>query len=217
MKRLSGGQRRYETFTAKHAEHTMNRTRAVLSGLSGLSGKMLISAVLWAILICVGCGKDKGKGPPAADIAPSGMVEVEVRTLGRSVSTLAPFVLLGDPEAETGVVIWIGESEAWAIFVTLEGVDLQRPMTHDLMKTILEGMGGRMIWVAVTDMQEDIYMAEMTIQTDRTSLCIDARPSDAIALALRTSAPIYVAEDVMELYGVPVMERESAEKWVPGH
>jgi len=175
----------------------------------------LLSVGLWAILICAGCGKDKGGSPTSGGTVPSGLVEVEVRALGRSQSTLEPFVLLGDPEAETGLVIWIGESEAWAIFVKLEGIAMERPMTHDLMKTILEGMGGRVMWVAVTDMQEETYMAEMTIQTGGTALCIDARPSDAIALALRTSAPIYIAEEVMELYGVPVTERESAEKWVP--
>lgn len=175
----------------------------------------LLSVGLWTILICVGCGQDKGEGPPMGETEPSGMVEVEVRILGRSQSTLEPFVLLGDPEAETGLVIWIGEYVAWAIFVKLEGIDLERPITHDLMKTMLEGMGGRVMWVAVTDLQEEVYMAEVTIQTDRTALRIDARPSDAIALALRTSAPIYIAEEVMELYGVPVTREESAEKWVP--
>ncbi len=112
--------------------------------------------------------------------------------------TNTPIVLLKDPHGEDVVPIWIGFFEASAIATQLEKVKLARPMTHDLMKNILETLGVQVLRIEVTDLRENTYYALIHIEFDGHHYEIDSRPSDAIALALRVGAPIFVNEEVIE-------------------
>lgn len=105
------------------------------------------------------------------------------------------FVLLQDRE-ERKVPIWIGRFEAIAISTALDGTQLDRPMTHDLIRILLERIGATVDQVIVDDLFEGTYYAKLYITLNDRSYEIDCRPSDAIAIAVRTKAPIYVAESV---------------------
>jgi len=109
------------------------------------------------------------------------------------------FVRLRDREGRS-VLIWIGYNEAWAIAVTLEGavVENARPLTVDLLKNILDRLGGRVERILIDDLWNDTYYAKISITLDGKSIEVDSRPSDAIALGLRAKAPIYMAESVLE-------------------
>lgn len=112
--------------------------------------------------------------------------------------TNTPIVLLKDPEGEDVVPIWIGFFEASAIATQLEKVKLARPMTHDLMRNILETLGAKVLRIEVTDLRDNTYFALIHLEFDGEHYEIDSRPSDAIALALRVGAPIFVNEEVIE-------------------
>jgi len=107
------------------------------------------------------------------------------------------FVLLRDKEGRQ-VLIWIGRFEAYAISVALEDVSFDRPMTHDLLKNVLDRIGGKVDKILIDDLWQDTYYAKITVSIDGKTMDVDARPSDAIALALREKAPIYMAELVLE-------------------
>ncbi|RLB54551.1 MAG: bifunctional nuclease family protein [Deltaproteobacteria bacterium] len=109
-----------------------------------------------------------------------------------------PIIILRGEEEEVAIPIWIGLIEASAIATELEGIALPRPMTHDLLKNVLETMGGRVLRVEVSDLRENTFYAVLYIEQGGAVHQIDARPSDSIALALRTSAPIFVSRQVLD-------------------
>ncbi len=124
--------------------------------------------------------------------------EMRVSGLTTDPFTNTPVVLLKDLEEKEVVPIWIGFFEASAIATQLEKVQLSRPMTHDLMKNVLDTLGIKIIEIEVNDLRENTFYATIHLDMDGTHYTIDARPSDAIALALRTNSPIYVKEEVIE-------------------
>jgi hypothetical protein len=110
-----------------------------------------------------------------------------------------PIVLLVEEKSEQVLPIWIGVFEANAIAVELEHIRTPRPMTHDLMRNLVAGMEGSVSQVAITDLSESTYYAVVTVRSgDGREIRVDARPSDAIALALRAKAPIFVEETVLQ-------------------
>jgi hypothetical protein len=122
----------------------------------------------------------------------------EVAVAGVTVDpvTKSPIVILREPESGNVVPIWIGLLEANAIALALEGTELPRPMTHDLMKSILHATGTRLRSIEISDIREGTYFAFLHIERDGESMRVDARPSDAIALALRCEARILVSDAV---------------------
>lgn len=112
--------------------------------------------------------------------------------------TKSPIVVLKDRENRRALPIWIGLLEANAIVIALEGVDLPRPMTHDLMKSVLETTGNSLQKVEITDIRDNTYYASLHLEGQGTRYTIDSRPSDAIALALRFDVPVLVADEVLE-------------------
>ena len=124
--------------------------------------------------------------------------EMKVSGLTVDPYTNTPIVLLKDLEEKEVVPIWIGFFEASAIATQLEKVQLSRPMTHDLMKNLLDNLGIMVIKIEVSDLRENTFYAIIHLDMDGKHFAIDARPSDAIALALRTNASIYVHEEVIE-------------------
>jgi bifunctional DNase/RNase len=124
--------------------------------------------------------------------------EMKVSGLTVDPYTNTPIVLLKDLAEKEVVPIWIGFFEASAIATQLEKVQLSRPMTHDLMKNLLDTLGVVVIKIEVNDLRENTFFAIIHLDLDGTHFAIDARPSDAIALALRTNATIYVHKEVIE-------------------
>lgn len=114
----------------------------------------------------------------------------------------AEFVLLKD-EQKRCLPIWIGPWEALAILMKLEETYTRRPMTHDLMNNIIEKLGAKVEKVVVDDLSNNTFYAKLYLTIDGREVIVDSRPSDAIALALRAEAPIYVAESVMQQASIP--------------
>ncbi len=109
-----------------------------------------------------------------------------------------PVVLLKSTDGNEVLPIWIGHSEALAIELQLKGETFERPLTHDLMKTAVESLGAVVVKVAITELQDNTFFAKLYLQRDNEVYVIDARPSDSIALALKSQADIYVSRDVFK-------------------
>jgi bifunctional DNase/RNase len=109
-----------------------------------------------------------------------------------------PIVLLKTAEGNKFLPIWIGHPEAAAILMKLQSATTPRPMTHDLVTDMLEQLGAQVVRITVTELRENTFFAQITVQQDGSEVDIDSRPSDAIALAIRADAPIYAADEVME-------------------
>ena len=125
-------------------------------------------------------------------------VEVEVRSVGFDNATHAPVVLLQDHDRKVALPIWIGPTEAQAIAMQMQGVNPPRPMTHDLIKTILDQTGVEFQKVVIQALKDSTYYASICLHTSRQDLQIDSRPSDAIALAVRFHRPIFVATALLK-------------------
>jgi hypothetical protein len=114
-------------------------------------------------------------------------------------TTKMPIVVLKDPDNKLNLPIWIGPLEAASMATEIEGIKPQRPMTHDLMRNMVGELGATVEAVEITELRENTYFARVELKTrDGSALQVDSRPSDAIALALRTKSPIYVAKAVLE-------------------
>ncbi|MCL6640172.1 MAG: bifunctional nuclease family protein [Candidatus Rokubacteria bacterium] len=124
-------------------------------------------------------------------------VEMKVRGLALDPLSNMPIIILRDEEDKRSLPIWVGIFEANAIALELEKISTPRPMTHDLIKNILEAVEARVVKVAVTDLKENTFFAVLHLQLAGAEYTVDSRPSDAIALALRVGAPIYVDEEVV--------------------
>jgi bifunctional DNase/RNase len=109
-----------------------------------------------------------------------------------------PIVLLKTAEGSKFLPIWIGHPEAAAILMRLQGASTPRPMTHDLVTDILAQLEAQVVRITVTELRENTFYAEITVRQNGSDVQIDSRPSDAIALALRAEAPIFVADEVIE-------------------
>ena len=125
-----------------------------------------------------------------------GVYEHQEQGMGPGFSPPA-FVLLRDKQGRQ-VLIFIGRSEAFAISLALEERSADRPLTHDLMKTLVDRLGGKVERVLIDDIWQDTYYAKIAVAMNGKAVDVDARPSDAIALALRAKAPIYMAEYVLQ-------------------
>ncbi len=126
------------------------------------------------------------------------MIEMQIGGLGFDPRNLSPLVLLRDQEEMNFLPIWIGVFEAAAIAMELQGVQPPRPMTHDLLKNSIENLGGKLRRVLINDIKDGTFYALIEIEAkDGKVINLDARPSDAIALAVRGRAPIFVSEVVM--------------------
>lgn len=126
------------------------------------------------------------------------MVRVTVAHLGVDRSTNTPVVILREVGGERLLPIWIGAGEANAIAMELQGVKPQRPLTHDLLRHIVAGLGGELRRVIISDLREDTYFAELFIYREEQVFQVDARPSDSIALALRCNAPIFTTDSLLD-------------------
>jgi len=133
--------------------------------------------------------------------------------------TNSPIVILQSVEKNTLLPIWVGIFEANAIALQIERIDTPRPLTHDLIKNILLQLDANVDKIVVTDLQENTFYAVIHLRMNGDHITIDSRPSDAIALALRTDAPIYVTEEVIDNSRNISLEKENLDsedikKWL---
>jgi hypothetical protein len=137
------------------------------------------------------------------------MIEVTIDSIRVSLMSQNRIVVLREEEGDRFLPIWIGPFEADAITIQLQGMEVQRPLTHDLLKTVIEQLGGEVIHIVINGLERNTYFARIVLEVAGDTVEIDSRPSDAIALAVRVSAPLYVAEDVMEQAGLRPEEEMS--------
>jgi len=131
-------------------------------------------------------------------------IKAVVESVRINVTDNTRVVILKDSKIKRYLLIWIGEDVSLAIAAELQGQKYPRPMTHDLLHTTIGSLGAQVASVQITRMQDNVYYAAVVLQQGDRTVEIDARPSDAIALAVRSEAPIYVAEDVFRDHGFTV-------------
>ncbi len=140
------------------------------------------------------------------------MVEVIVSRLGLDSTTQSHVVILQEKDGERLLPIWIGQPEAESIVMQMHNIKRQRPLTHDLCKNLIVGLGGTLQGVHITRVEKNTYYAELHIQrADGGVAQIDARPSDSIAIALRFAAPILAAQTLLSNMTIETSEPEEAE------
>ncbi|MBI9044928.1 MAG: bifunctional nuclease family protein [Anaerolineaceae bacterium] len=128
----------------------------------------------------------------------SKMVEVIIDSVRVSLTNQQRIVVLKDIDQERYLPIWIGPYEAEAITISLQEIEVARPQTHDLLKNIITNLGARLLRVEVLSLKEDVFYGNLVIDVNGDLINIDSRPSDALAIAVRTHVPIFVALEIME-------------------
>jgi uncharacterized protein len=150
------------------------------------------------------------RGPAAKGVR--SMIESVVESIRVSLVTNQRVVILKELEGERYLPIWIGHFEAEAIAMELQGVEAARPLPYDIMKTIIGDLGGKVRRILVTGLKDDVFYATIIIEAAGRQVEVDSRPSDAIALAVRTKVPIFVDDSVMDKAGVLFGEDEEEDE-----
>ena len=130
------------------------------------------------------------------------MVELTIESIRVSLMNYQRVVILKEKDADRYLPIWIGPAEADAIALRLQDVTVARPLTHDLMRSVIDALGAAVEYIIVNDLSNDTFFARIMLQVNGKSLEIDSRPSDALALAVRSQVPIFADEAVLEKAGV---------------
>jgi bifunctional DNase/RNase len=141
------------------------------------------------------------------------MVEMTIDSIRVSLMNYQRVVILKEKGTNRYLPIWIGPAEADAIAVKLQNVELSRPLTHDLLQSVISTLGASVEYIVVSGLKEDTFYARLALSINGSELDIDSRPSDALALAVRVGAPIYAEESVLEKAGI-ILEEETG-KSVP--
>ncbi len=136
------------------------------------------------------------------------MREMTIDSIRVSPMNYQRVVILKEKDSDRYLPIWIGPAEADAIAVKLQDLSVPRPLTHDLLMTVIDALGGSVKHILVSDLQNDTFYAKITIQSNGDSKEIDCRPSDAVALAVRVQVPIFVEEAVLDKAGV-LLDKET--------
>lgn len=136
------------------------------------------------------------------------MQEMTIDSIRVSPMNYQRVVILKEKDSDRYLPIWIGPAEADAIAVKLQDLSVPRPLTHDLLMTVIDTLGGSVQHILVSDLQNDTFFAKITIQSNGDSKEIDCRPSDAVALAVRVQVPIFVEEAVLDKAGV-LLDKET--------
>ena len=136
------------------------------------------------------------------------MIEVLIDSIRVSMMNYQRVVILKEKAADRYLPIWIGPAEADAIAVKLQGVSVARPLTHDLLQSVIDALGARVHSITVSDLRNDTFYAKIILNIDGGQIEVDSRPSDALALAVRVDAPIYVEESVLDRAGI-LLDKET--------
>jgi bifunctional DNase/RNase len=172
--------------------------------------------ILVPLTDCSWTGLGPAPPPRYRDREVIGMVEVRIASLGVDSRSNSPVIILrplkDEDEHNRILPIWIGTPEATSILLALEGAEPPRPMTHDLMRNVIEQLGYAVQRVEITRVEEGTFYAALIVRGEDHTFAIDARPSDSIALAVRVGAPVFVAEEVLEAAAVeaePELDEEA--------
>jgi len=136
------------------------------------------------------------------------MIEMIVDSIRVSLMNYQRVVILKEKVTDRYLPIWIGANEADAIAIKLQGVSVPRPLTHDLLNSVVDALGATVSSIVVTDLKNDTFFAKIILNIDGKQMEIDSRPSDAIALAVRVEAPIYAEEGVLDKAGI-MLDKET--------
>ena len=136
------------------------------------------------------------------------MIEMTIDSIRVSLMNYQRVVILKEKMAERYLPIWIGPAEADAIAVKLQGVTTPRPLTHDLLSSVIDALGATVNSIIVNDLKNDTFYAKIILNVDGGQMEVDSRPSDALALAVRTEVPIYVEETVLDRAGI-LLDKET--------
>jgi len=148
------------------------------------------------------------------------MIEMVIDSIRMSLMNYQRVVILKEKASDRYLPIWIGQTEADAIAMKLQGVEPARPLTHDLLRNLVRDLGAKVNYILVNDLREDTFYARINLTIDSRNMEIDSRPSDAIALAVRVNVPIFATEAVVDKAGIildnetgkPVPKSPSSEK-----
>ena len=146
-------------------------------------------------------------------------IEMTIKGLMVDPITHMPIIILRDQEGQRVLPIWVGIFEANAIALQMENISTPRPMTHDLLRHVIEDLGGTVTKIVIADLRDNTFYALIHVDTPTGPVAIDARPSDAIALALRAQAAIFVEESVIDSakgidFGTDRADSERLQKWL---
>jgi len=174
------------------------------------TGKMGVSSVNYSsVAICIdpfeGCtirASYIGEPQPLIEGVRYTMIEMTVESVRINLQTSQRVVILKAAQNERYLFIWIAHAEAYAIAIELQGTSSPRPLTHDLLKNVIEDLGAKIESIVISDLIDDIFYARIVLDVAGRHVEVDSRPSDAIALAVRARTPIYVEESVLERAGV---------------
>mgnify|MGYP001106719453 CR=1 FL=1 len=136
------------------------------------------------------------------------MVEMSIDSIRVSLMNYQRVVILKEKGSNRYLPIWIGPNEADAIAVKLQNIELARPLTHDLLQSVITTLGASVNYIVVSELENDTFYAKLSLNIDGKELEIDSRPSDAIALAVRAGVPVYAEETVLEKAGI-ILEEEA--------
>ncbi|MFC2015094.1 bifunctional nuclease family protein [Chloroflexota bacterium] len=136
------------------------------------------------------------------------MIEMVIDSIRVSLMNYQRVVILKEKMAERYLPIWIGHAEADAIAIKLQGVSISRPLTHDLLNSVIDTLGASINFILVNDLKNDNFFAKIALNTNGEQVEVDSRPSDALALAVRVEVPIYVDESVMDKAGI-LLDKET--------
>ncbi len=136
------------------------------------------------------------------------MIEMTIDSIRVSMMNYQRVVILKEKMADRYLPIWIGPAEADAIAVKLQGVNVPRPLTHDLLQLVIDALGASVNSIVVNGLKNDTFYAKIILNVDGGQIEVDSRPSDALALAVRTEAPVYVEESVLDKAGI-LLDKET--------
>jgi uncharacterized protein len=136
------------------------------------------------------------------------MIEMVIDSIRMSLMNYQRVVILKEKLSDRYLPIWIGQTEADAIAMKLQGVEPARPLTHDLLRNLVRDLGAKVNYILVNDLHDDTFFAKINLSIDNRNLEIDSRPSDAIALAVRVEVPIFAAEGVVDKAGI-ILDNET--------
>ena len=142
------------------------------------------------------------------------MLEMMIDSIRVSLMNYQRVVILKEKDSDRYLPIWIGPAEADAIAVQLQEISVPRPLTHDLLRMVIDNLGASINHILVSGLESDTFYAKISISMNGESLDIDSRPSDAIALAVRAKAPIFAEENVMDKAGV-LLDKETGKPILP--
>jgi len=174
--------------------------------------KLLLALTgLWLIASTCSSGEIPAKESASAALGEEELVRVSIQNLIVDPATQNPVVTLSGPDKKRALFIWIGPSEARAIYAEMQGIKHFRPLTHDLLASVINEVNGEVHRIVITHAKENVFYARIMIEKDGSLVEIDARPSDSLVMALKFEAPVFVTKTLFEKMSLPMEEKAEIE------